>query len=144
MDVNDPNEREQQGPQAPAPGPSQPPAPGPESAPPQQPPPGYAPPAGAAQPPWTATPAYHNPPNAPGAVASLVLGILGIVICGLCAPFAWWQGQRARQAVDRSGGSLGGRGMATAGFVMGIIGTALLALGVVLLIVFVAAGVSLA
>ena len=35
----------------------------------------------------------------------------------------WWQGQKARAAVDQSGERWDGRGMATAGWIMGIIGT---------------------
>ena len=78
--------------------------------------------------------AYQSKPNAPGAVASLVLGILGLTICSICAPFAWWQGQKARAAVDASGGTLDGRGMATAGWIMGIIGTVIIVIAVVALL----------
>ncbi len=74
--------------------------------------------------------------NADGAVPALVLGILSIVLCPLCAPFAWYFGQRAERLVDASGGMLGGRGEATAGKILGIIMTVLMVLGVVLLIVF--------
>jgi Domain of unknown function (DUF4190) len=111
----------------------QPPPPGPEAQ------PAPSPGVGAVYPPTQTPFAYQNPPNAPGAVPALVLGILGLAFCALCAPFAVWQGQRARQAVDRSGGALGGRGMATAGFVTGIIGSVLLAIAVLGLIVLVAA-----
>lgn len=76
--------------------------------------------------------------NAPNAVLSLVLGIIGVVLCSLCAPFAWKLGKEAEAAVDASGGTLGGRGLATAGKILGIIGTVLLVLGVVLLIVLLA------
>ena len=85
-------------------------------------------------------PVYQSPPNADGAVASLVLGILGITICSICAPFAWWQGAKARTAVDASGGALGGRGLATAGWIMGIIGTVIIILGVLLLVVLAIGG----
>ena len=77
-----------------------------------------------------------SPQNAPGAVPALVLGILGIVLCPLCAPFAWWQGKTAETAA--SGGRYGGRGMATAG----MIGVGLIALYVILFIVLVAIGVT--
>jgi hypothetical protein len=79
-------------------------------------------------------------PNAPNAVLALVLGIVGIVLCSIAAPFAWWLGQQAEQAVDASGGTLGGRGMATAGKILGIIGTVLLAIGIVVAIVIIIAG----
>jgi len=75
-------------------------------------------------------------PNADGAVPALVLGILSIFFCPLCAPFAWYFGQRAERLVDASGGVLGGRGEATAGKIIGIVMSVLMLLGIVLLIVF--------
>ena len=77
-------------------------------------------------------------PNAPNAVLSLILGILGLVLCALCAPFAWTLGKQAEAAVDASGGTLGGRGMATAGKILGIIGTVLLGLFIVVIVVVIA------
>ncbi len=77
-------------------------------------------------------------PNAPNAVLSLVLGIIGVVACSLCAPFAWKLGRDAEAAVDASNGSLGGRGLATAGKILGIIGTVLLAIGIVVLVLVLA------
>jgi hypothetical protein len=74
--------------------------------------------------------------NAQGAVPALVLGIVSVVFCPLCAPFAWYYGQRAEQLVDASGGVLGGRGEATAGKILGIVMSVLMLLGVALLIVF--------
>jgi uncharacterized membrane protein YjgN (DUF898 family) len=70
-------------------------------------------------------------PDHPRATSSLVLGILGLVLCGVIAPFAWVIGKRAVNEIDASHGQLGGRGSAQAGYIMGIIGTALLALGLV-------------
>jgi hypothetical protein len=65
----------------------------------------------------------RTPQNAPGAVAALVLGILGILVCPLLGPFAWMYGRRGEAAADASGGLLAGRGMATTGKVLGIVGT---------------------
>ena len=88
-------------------------------------------------------PGYQTPPNAPGAVVSLVLGIVGIVVCGIAAPFAWAQGRKAEQAIAGAPpGAYSGKGMATAGKILGIIGTVLLAIGVVALIVLIAVGAS--
>jgi hypothetical protein len=73
-------------------------------------------------------------------IASLVLGCtVGIGLLG--SPVAWWLGAKAKREIDASQGRLGGRGMAQAGFILGIIGTVLLALGIVavILIVVVAA-----
>jgi hypothetical protein len=64
-----------------------------------------------------------------------VLGIIGVVACYICAPFAYYYGKRAEEAVDASGGQLGGRGMATAGKILGIIGCVLLVLGIIYLVV---------
>jgi hypothetical protein len=69
-------------------------------------------------------------PDHPNATTSMVLGILGIVLCGLIAPFAWRIGKRTMNEIDASNGQLGGRGTAQAGYIMGIIGTVLLALAV--------------
>jgi hypothetical protein len=75
-------------------------------------------------------------------VPALILGILGIVLCSLCAPFAWWQGQSAENAIAASGGTLEGKGMATAGKILGIIGTVIGILLIIVVIVVVASGES--
>ena len=46
----------------------------------------------------------------------------------MVAPFALVIGRGAVKEIDASGGSLGGRGMAQAGYILGIIGTVILAL----------------
>jgi len=75
-------------------------------------------------------------------VLALVFGILGLLVCGIFAPFAWVYGKRAEEAVDASGGAYAGRDMATAGKILGIVGSVILALGlligVVVLIVLIA------
>ena len=79
------------------------------------------------------------PPPAPPASASaskeavtaLVLGILGIVCCGLVAPVAWYLGQNELRAIRLGQASAAGEGMAMAGRILGMIGTALLILGLV-------------
>jgi len=65
---------------------------------------------------------YHGPKtNAPGAVASLVLGIIGLVFCQIVlGPLAIWQASKAREAMAGDP-SLGGEGLATAGKVLGIV-----------------------
>jgi hypothetical protein len=82
-------------------------------------------------------------PNAPNAVLSLVLGIVGLFFCGgLLCPFAWYFGKQAEDAVDASGGALGGRGLATAGKILGIIGTILFLLWLIVVIIALIAGTS--
>jgi hypothetical protein len=75
-------------------------------------------------------------PTANNAVTALVLGILGLVLCG---PFtaipAIIVGRNTVREIDASQGRLDGRGMAQAGFVLGIVGTVLAALGLLLVIV---------
>ena len=119
--------------------------------PPPPPPPGYGPP-GPGQVPGPQPPGSYPPPtgqgpvipgsagNAPGATRALVFGILGITICGILAPLAWQYGSRAEKAVDASGGAYDGRGTATAGKILGIIGTVLLLLMILLIVVLAATG----
>jgi uncharacterized membrane protein YjgN (DUF898 family) len=118
-----------------------------------QPPPPDQPPYGGQQPPYSGGPPYGGtpPPNAyggvpyggaptpdhPQAVLVLVLGILGLVLCQLISPFAWVMGTRVVREIDSSGGQVGGRSMANAGRICGIVGTCLFALGVLVLIGFV-------
>ena len=80
--------------------------------------------------------------KAEGAIAALVLGIIGIIFCPLCAPVAWGLGRKAERLVDASGRTLGGRGEATAGKVLGIIGTCLMIIGIILFIVLIVVGAS--
>lgn len=65
---------------------------------------------------------YHGPKtNAPGAVASLVCGIIGMFICGIVlGPIAIVQSNKAKAAM-KDDPTLGGAGMATAGMVLGIV-----------------------
>ena len=48
--------------------------------------------------------------TAPRATASLVLGIVGIVPCPICAPIAWAIGHNAEGEIDASRANIGGRG----------------------------------
>jgi Domain of unknown function (DUF4190) len=72
----------------------------------------------------------------PRATTSLVLGILGIVLCQIVAPFAWSMGKKTLDEIDASGGTVGGRGAAQAGYVLGIVGTVLLVLGVIFIVIW--------
>ena len=93
----------------------------------QQPPPGYGQPGYGAYPP----PA----PNHPRATTVLVLGILGIVVCGLIGPFAWSMGNGVVREIDASGGRWGGRTEANVGRILGIVSSVLLILGIVFVVV---------
>ena len=73
---------------------------------------------------------------------ALVLGIVGVVTCQVAAPFALVIGRRAMKEIDASQGSLGGRGMAQAGYILGIIGTVFLALLLVGLLILIPVSIS--
>jgi Domain of unknown function (DUF4190) len=77
---------------------------------------------------------YGYQPTQKQATVALILGILGVVICGVLAPVAMIMGRNSMKEIDASGGQLGGRGRALAGFVLGIIGTVFLAIGIIYLI----------
>lgn len=88
-------------------------------APPPYPPAGY--PGGA--PGW---PGYgYGPPHTNGlAIASLVIGLVGWPFCGIGSVVAIVLGYIARSQIKQSWGRQTGSGMATAGIVLGFLGTA--------------------
>jgi hypothetical protein len=74
------------------------------------------------------------------ATASLILGICGFLVCPLiCHVLAVVFGYRAKREIDASNGTIGGRGLAVAGIILGWIGIALTVL-VLILVVAVIAG----
>lgn len=113
-------------------------------------PPGYPGPASPApygQPQGYGQPGYGQgyPPPAPGygggfrpkhpqATTVLVLGILGLVLCQLFAPFAWVMGNRVVKEIDANPSAYDGRSEANAGRICGIIGTILMAIVILLLV----------
>ncbi len=108
---------------------------------------GQAPPSPYGQAPYAQPPypyAYAaSAPSHPQSTLSMILGIVGLVgalmFCGLplvVSPFAWALGRNALKEIAASGGGLRGESEARAGMVMGIIGTALLALAVLVLVGF--------
>ena len=103
-----------------------PPQPPPEPV--QQPAYGQTPPPGYTQ---QAYGAYApEPPATNRATLALVLGIVGLTVCpGAASIPAWIIGNEAVKEIDASNGQLGGRSMAFAGKVTGIIGTVLAGLG---------------
>src|SRR5262245_62940783 len=69
---------------------------------------------------------YQTGPKTNGlAIASLVLGIAQIFVCIVGAILALVFGYIARRQIDESGGTQGGRGMASAGMLLGWIGIGL-------------------
>ena len=91
---------------------------------------------------------YGGPPGGgvdhPRGTTVLVLGILSLVCCGLFTGIpAIIMGKSALEEIDRAPGSYGNRSSVKAGYICGIIGTALSALGIVLNVILLAAGASL-
>jgi len=76
-------------------------------------------------------------PEASQATTALVLGILGIVVCQVLAPFAWVMGKREMEAIDAGRRSPENRGTANAAKILGIVGTVLLGLGIIAGILFI-------
>lgn len=83
-----------------------------------------------------AAPASSNRPT-----IALVLGILGVVCCGLVAPVAWFMGSAELKAIRAGSAPAAGEGLAKAGMILGIIGTVLLLVG--LLWIFFAGGMAI-
>ena len=82
-------------------------------------------------------------PESSQATTVLVLGILGIVICGILAPFAWSMGNKELAAIDAGRRPPDQRSTANAGRILGIIGTVLLGIGILFFILVVAGGVTM-
>ncbi len=59
------------------------------------------------------------------AIVALVLGIVGLVFCLPTAIVAWILGKQELNAITRGESSAQGRGLALAGFILGIVGTVL-------------------
>ncbi|MGH9360704.1 MAG: DUF4190 domain-containing protein [Thermoanaerobaculia bacterium] len=60
------------------------------------------------------------------AVTALVLGILGFVCCQLVAPIAWYLGIQEQRSIREGRSAAAGQGFATAGMILGIVGTVVL------------------
>jgi len=96
---------------------------------------------GPGQPPYAWAPKAPEHPSATTAMVLGIIGLVGILFCGgitlVVSPFAWVIGGRALREIDAEPGRFGGREMASAGRVMGIVGTGLLALGILLVLAFI-------
>jgi hypothetical protein len=79
--------------------------------------------------PYPAQVAY-TPQNDSEATTIFVLGIVGVTACGFCAPIAWVKGASYRKTCQVMG--VRPNGLATAGWIMGIVGTAIITLSILL------------
>jgi len=94
-----------------------------------------APAAGTAPPPPPPPRGYDPAQQGPASSSSttaLVFGLLGILVCGIFAPLAWSIGGKARREAQAKGREPDGT--ATAGWVLGIIGTILLIISIVFIL----------
>lgn len=66
--------------------------------------------------------------------AVLTLGIVGVVVCFICAIIAWVMGQADLKAMRAGSMDASGEGITRAGWVLGIIGTCLGALWLLLFV----------
>lgn len=82
---------------------------------------------------------HYAAPDEPNAQTSLIVGVLGLLLgftCGvgfIASPFALVMGWKSKKRIAESGGALGGESNAQAGFILGIVGTVILALLVIAL-----------
>jgi hypothetical protein len=80
-------------------------------------------------------------PEHPAAVQSLVIGVIALAGGFACllplvlGPWAWVKGKRTVNEIDASGGQVGGRGLATGGYICGIIATCFLGLAIIGLVI---------
>ncbi|HEV7786869.1 MAG TPA: DUF4190 domain-containing protein [Thermoanaerobaculia bacterium] len=76
---------------------------------------------------------YLAPQQSPStnAIVSLVLGILGVICCGLMAPIAWYIGSQELKAIQAGSSPAAGDGLARAGMILGIVGTILFGLSLI-------------
>jgi hypothetical protein len=119
----------------------------------QQPPYGPPEPRGAGQPGQNPYQPYQPSPYAPGAgwgapdhpqaTTVLILGVLGIALCQVMAPIAWFLGTKALREIDAAPQQYGGRSQVNVGRILGLVGTILLALYVVGALIYVVAVIAL-
>ena len=78
-------------------------------------------------------------PESSNATLVLVLGIVGLFF-NILSPVAWYLGNEEVKAIDGGRRAPENRSVANAGRILGIIGTVLLAIGVVILLALVTIG----
>jgi hypothetical protein len=71
------------------------------------------------------------------ATTSLVLGILGLVCCQLLSPVAWYIGNQELRSIREGRSPAAGQGTASAGMILGVVGSVFLAMGVLMGIIWV-------
>lgn len=62
----------------------------------------------------------------PQGTTVLILGIVGIVLCQITAPFAWSMGNKALEEIDRDPQRYSNRSTVNTGRILGMVGTIIL------------------
>ncbi len=89
---------------------------------------------------WYPGPPAARLPDHPDAAKAMVIGLIALIGGFTCylplalGPWAWVVGRRAVREIDAQPGRYEGRGQAMAGFVMGVVATVLLLLGILLVL----------
>ncbi len=65
-------------------------------------------------------------------VLILVLGILGLIACCLCAPVAWYMGSQDMAEIDAGRMDPEGRQMTQIGMILGMVGVGIWLLGIII------------
>ena len=69
-------------------------------------------------------------------VLILVLGILGLMICGIIGIFAWILGKQDLEQMRRGVMDKEGEAMTRVGYILGIVATILMAIGLVIMVLY--------
>jgi hypothetical protein len=80
---------------------------------------------------------YGGQVEHPQGTTVLILGIIGIVACQLCAPFAWSMGNKALAEIDRDPMRYSNRSNVNLGRILGIVGTVILGVYLLLFVVYI-------
>lgn len=85
---------------------------------------------------------YGPPPEHPNAMVVLILGILGFFV-GVTGPVAWIMGSKARKEVKADPGRYRDGGMLQVGWILGIVTTALMVVGIIFGVIYAIAIIAL-
>ena len=80
---------------------------------------------------------YGGQVEHPQGTTVLILGIIGIVACQLCAPFAWSMGNKALEEIDRDPMRYSNRSNVNLGRILGMVGTIILGVYLVLVVLYI-------
>ena len=79
---------------------------------------------------------YGGQVEHPQATTVLILGICGLVLCQLLAPFAWSMGNKALEEIDRDPLRYSNRSNVNTGRILGIVGSVLLGLYLAFFVIY--------